>query len=440
MATPLPGADTLDQLSRALASKLLPEDDHVMAEKLRKRLAVPVRVSIMGLPGSGKSRVMELLVGQKLVPEGVELPVLRLVHSEDNITRVTLANGATEELPGLDAAAAAERMPAMVEMRADLPALKRITPMEVSIGRLRRDQERAVTWASNRSDVAIWCTGDFTAAEQAAWNLMPDLLKDQGILLRTRIDTVGSRATTMDRLQRLGGREFDQVLAIDTLSALAAREGDTLDREAFRESGGKTLIATVLKMVERFRQAYIDQADLLLAHHPEAANAPLPEPEPEPEDAAPEAEAQADTAEDAAPEKAAAETDADPSEADTPADTPDIPPVLFPEAEPAPSPATRAAFEAAVARLAAAGAELIASDAPLDNDAIMARSVREVTWLGEHLEEAEGDDALLGQARDAATDATDMVQLMQIEHAPADEAVALMIQLKRNLQRGLAIH
>lgn len=431
MATPLPGADTLDQLSRALASKLLPEDDHIMAEKLRKRLAVPVRVSIMGLPGSGKSRVMELLVGQKLVPEGVELPVLRLVHSEDNITRVTLANGATEELPGLDAAAAAERMPAMVEMRADLPALKRITPMEVSIGRLRRDQERAVTWASNRSDVAIWCTGDFTAAEQAAWNLMPDLLKDQGILLRTRIDTVGSRATTMDRLQRLGGREFDQVLAIDTLSALAAREGDTLDREAFRESGGKTLIATVLKMVERFRQAYIDQADLLLAHHPEAANAPLPEPapEPKPEDTAPEAEAQAETAEDDTPEKAAAETD-----------TTDAPPVLFPEAEPAPSPATRAAFEAAVARLAAAGAELIASDAPLDNDAIMARSVREVTWLGEHLEETDGDDTLLDRARDAATDATDMVQLMQIEQAPADEAVALMIQLKRNLQRGLAIH
>ena len=61
-------------------------------------------------------------------------------------------------------------------------------------------------------------------------------------------------------------------------------------------------------------------------------------------------------------------------------------------------------------------------------------------WLSDYLMENGDDmDDLLQQTRDAAMDAADLVQLMQMEKrdSAAIEAVSLLLQLKHELQADL---
>ena len=444
------GADTLAGLNRAVISGKLPPKMQDVAEALRDRLAEAVRVTVLGLPGSGKSSIINLLAGAEVTPPGVTLPVVRLIAGAKPRMTVTLSDGTVDEYDTLDVGAIAERMPLMVEMQADFAALRRITLMEVGIGLTRVEQQRAVAWAAERSDIAIWCTRDFGAPEQAAWTGVPDVLKDQGILLRTRIDTAPNAVAAVNRAERLGEDEFDRILPIDTVSALAARKPDgEVDRPALKASGGTALISAVLKMVERTRQALIDQGDLLLAKHPEAAETvarrPKWTPPPEPRSRRDEVEAPVtrsmtnaepdlDITVPEPDEPTAAEDAIEAAETQTASETPPKK-----ETEP-PGPETRKAFKEAIARFTHCGADLISGDGPPDPARVVARSVKEFDWLCDTLEDTSGRDHALLRARTRAQDAADIVQLMQIEGggSNAEDAAVLMLQMRRNLVQAIA--
>jgi hypothetical protein len=397
-------SETLDGLDRALASGQLPEKAAAAAESLRARLKAPVKVTVMGLPDTGKSRVIDLLAGQAILPEGVRLPALRLVWGEGETTRIKRADGTSETREGLQGAWAVERRAVMVEMTAPLPALRRISLMEIGIGLGRTEQARACAWAARKSELVVWCTRDFGAAEQAAWATMPDAIRDQAILLRPKIDLSPNPAAALDRAHRLARDDFERVLAIDTPRALEARQGPKIDRDEFKASGGQPLIAAVLKVVDRIRQGYLDRADLLLARHAEAVAA-------QPAPAAPVATAPAP----AAPKPSAA----------TPAPAP------------APAPARRIS-EVGRSRIAQATVNLRLVGEELsgaDGDAILERSVDALSELEESL--ADTSEPGLADAYDDAQEALDLVQLMQIESDTnsADDAVVLMLQLRRRLDR-----
>jgi hypothetical protein len=401
--------ETMEGLDRALASGLLPEKAATLAESLRARLKAPVRVTIMGLPDTGKSRVLELLAGQAILPIGVRLPALRLIFGPSETTRIKRADGTSETRDGLQGQWAMERRAVMVEMTAPLPALKRITLMEIGIGLGRTEQARACAWAARQSELVVWCTRDFGAAEQAAWATMPDAIRDQAILLRPKIDLSPNPAAALDRAHRLARDDFERVLAIDTPRALEARQGGTVDREEFKASGGQPLIAAVLRVVERTRQGYLDRADLLLAHHAEAvAKAPAPE-------------APAST-----PASVEAPAPSVGSDSPRPARTP---------AGPSVSEVGRARLVAATKQLRLVGKDLTGADGA----EILERAVDALSELEESL--ADASEPVMADAYDDAQEALDLVQLMQIENDTnsADDAVVLMLQLRRRLDRiGIA--
>ena len=426
---------TRDGLARAIAGGGLAPEVQETAQALLTRLERPVRVSLMGPPGAGKSRIMALLAAEDVAPEGLRLPTLRLRHGPEAAARITLADGTVETATGEAAApeALAARRAALIELQRDLPALRRISLLEVVAGADPAEQARGAAWAARETDIAIWVSRLWEPPERKIWAGLPDAVKVNAILALTHADRMADRSGTLARLQALEGDAFEKVLALDMRAALAARGADgTVNKEVMRASGGAGLIREVLRLVDRGRQALLDRADVLLLRHADAVPAavpaaapasgadPAPAPAPEP-------------GPDAAPVPASAPMPSAPAPSGLDLPPPPPPPL------PLPGPDARAPLRAAADRLTGLGAEMQADPDPR---AVLARAADLAQDLAETLEEAadETGDAALQALGGAAQDAADRVQLMQIEGGdrPALEAVCLMVQMRRALEDGLA--
>ncbi len=430
-----------EQLEQALASGALPDELEERAEQLLTRMKEPIRVAVMGAPRSGKSRLLNFLVGSEVIPENVPHSTIQLLHGETTECICTLPDGEEAKMPHAELARVSLLSPVFVELHLPLAALGKISVLEVVAPADPTSLERAMQWAAQRTDVTLWCSQIYDREEQALWAKMPDLIKDHAFLMLTKADILqenGSFDMTVDTARASAGDEFLQVLPIATLDAIAARQPDgSVDKNALRDSGGTALISSVLKQVELGRQTAVDLADMLLHQHADlieaAANAP------QTSKAAPKKPASEEPKPTASkPEKP--ETAAAPK----PELAPAAPEVAAPSQVITLRPATRDAFAHAVDYLTNQGNEMMKDVTETGEAAapdIMDRSVIHIQWLSDYLFE-NGDDAddALHRNRDAAMDAADLVQLMQLENndKAAVEALALMIQLKRELQADIA--
>lgn len=407
MADPDGELTVAQRLGRALDRGLLPAGGPAeAAERLIERLERPARVALLGLPGSGKSSILNLLVGSIVVPETLRLPTIIVQHGDVSRMVCTLTDGTTRILPGHDLAEVLPLAPALVTLEMDLPALKVISLLEVSAGPMEAEQKRAATWASKRADIVIWCSTSYLPKEQAVWESLPDSVKDNSFMFLTKVDLLGSRESAVamhDRVELRAGEEFRQILSISAKQARAAMPpGGAVNRELFRDSGASAVIAAIKTRVQSGRRADMDTAELLLARHVEASElvarrfaepgeeteaprawTPPPEPEaevatagntplaedggpseaaemeaePEPEAAVePEAEEAEEVADEATEEVAEA---AAPPEPEAPA------PVEAPEPEPAAEPASRRRFADRIKRVATEGDAAAAPMVPL---------------------------------------------------------------------------
>lgn len=423
-------------LARAIASGLLSEQVQSQAETLLARLERPVRVAVIGMPGAGKSSVLHLLAGQQIVPDGVRLPTLQLVHSAKAQAVCTLPDGTKKTLETHDAATIAALAPVFVEIALPLPALAKISLLEVVAPDDPTALHRASQWAAKRADVVLWCTQEFTEPEQRIWRQMPDHIKDFGLLLLTHMDVLqeerrfdGIKGAI--RTAALG--EFNKILPIDVPKALAARQTDgSVDKDKMRDSGGSALISSVLKQVATGKRSVTDMAEVLLLQNADAlaamppaqeepavevAQTPPKTPKPELQNV----ESGIEKLRALAAMRAAEDT-----------------------AQPALHSATRTAFQHVVdhlqntAETLEAQLEEMGETAP---SAVIAKCVEDIQWLCDYLNDnGDEDDASLLRARDTAFDAADLVQLMEMEKrdSAALEAVSLMLQVKRELQADLA--
>ncbi|WP_342077733.1 hypothetical protein [Yoonia sp. SS1-5] len=423
------GARVHEQLKQAVASKRLPEPAQERAEHLLSRIEQPVRLALMGLPSSGKSSLLNLLVGSEVVPEGVRLPSLQLTYGDEAKATCTLADGSQQTLISVDPSSIAEQSPVFVDLQLPLPALRKISVLEVVAPEDKASMHRASQWAAKRADVALWCTQGFNALEQALWSVMPDLIKDHAFLMITKADFLkanGMLEASEGTIRNTAQHEFNKIMPIATLDAIGARDDDgNVDKAALKASGGTALISAVLKQVDQGRQTAIDMADMLM-HQNMDVLADIMTAEDVPADA-PKTTAKAKPkAKSKAKPKAAAK------KADTPADIVTL------------QPSTRDAYESAVSYIVAESQAMLKLAEGSQDGApakIIAKTVENMQWLSEHLNDnGDAADERLQIARNAAMDAADLVQLMQMEKSDsaAIEALSLLLQIKHELQADLA--
>lgn len=451
----------------------------------------PVRVTIFGFPGSGKSTLANLLLGSSVLNPKDRLPTVQITRGDAAKSSCTLPDGSTVEFPHFNTAEIAAKSPIFVTAEMPLPALGKISVMEIVASGGPSELSRALAWAAGRTDISIWCTQNFGPSEQSVWKGATEDMKDHGFMVLTKADALardGTLNSVVATLQQQGAEEFNRILPVATLDAIAARKADgTIDRDQLTRSGGRALISEILREVDLGLQAAVDQAEILLQRFPPKSS---PEPAakveeaPMPAPAAPEAVAPVTPEPDAAsaPEPA---TEAAPAEAprmsarvrSRPAPEMQPGPAVMPvnildvarnaqqatEAEPetaevgeaaevaeataaaaALSPATREAIEHAIDRLAQHG-QKFAGDAAkggvLEADQLMRETANSVQWLSDYLSEnGEGSDPVLSQLRSAAFDAADLLQLMQIENdsGAVGEFVSVAIQLRREMESALA--
>jgi hypothetical protein len=470
--------NTQAALAAAVQSLKLPTQVMGQAAQLLSRLQSKTRVTLMGLPKSGKSGVFNLLAGADILPDGFDATV-QLVHGDAPQAEVTLPDGTALKLDGApDLENIGAMAPVFVKLHMDLPSLKKISLLEVAPGSDRAEQQRAVAWAVKQTDIGIWCTDGFTAAEQALWSHVPDTLKDHAILLRTRADTLGDqRATALDDLRNALEDDFAFFLAISMLEANAAKADGSLDKAAFKASGATGLISTILRQIERGRQTAVDQADILLLKHANAAEAEKTAPEPAADVEADEPEVSASTASDVAPVEEsveAVEEDISPVaepidvEAEAPAQDVAAEPTLAPVqtadefafssvqasfAATAAAPETaqpvevstetegkaaKKVLETALERLTDTG-EAIATFDAADTRKILRATGKTLDWLNDHFADAD-ETPVFSSVREQAQDASDLVQLLKAEGGDegSEDAVIALLQIKRGIQAELA--
>lgn len=391
-------------LAGALRSAALPARAALAGQQLLERLTSPIRVAILGYPGSGKSELLNLIAGERIIPAGAQLPSVELRFG--NRRRMALVDSEGEETPlaGSDFGRIGQDAAALLRIEAPLPVLSTLTLIEVATRGTAEEERAGVQWAASRADVVIWCSQAFTPAERWLWSAMPDRLKDHGFLVLTKADELvrnGTLGRTIAGLEDIVAEEFHSLVPVATLQGLAALLSPAgIDREALAASGAEALVSALLAHVEQGRRADLDAALLFLSRF--GAGAPLPH-----------------------------------ADVETAAPAPDMPAAAVEEPAPRSAPPAPASAETAARALdilrGAAGSlgEVLDGDGSAEH--ILEGCAQAAQAVADTL-----DPADLPELHDEATEVAEMLVLLGLERSDtaAADAVTLLLQLRRDI--GLA--
>lgn len=412
MTQPVGADGDLAELKQAIASGALSDKLKSQAQAFVDHLNKPLRLSVLGFPRSGKSSLVNLLAGAVLLPESVKLPAVQLSYGDEAAADCTLPDGSIETIEGGDLTRAAALNPVYVEARYPLPALRKLSVLEVAAGPSHEEQKRALIWAGKRSDIALWCTeGPFGDIEQDLWSYLPERVQDHGFIVLTKADLLKQNGSLQQIGQKLKADSqdyFDTVHPLDSPKALSARGPDgAVDRDLMRQSGAIGVISAIKKKVDGRRQAIIDQADLFLVQidYDPAVNEP-----------------------------ASASVEETATAPETPASAGPLPGL---------QPASREACQTALTQLAAEGDYMVGAlaEETLDADTLLDTCADTITWLSEYLSESGAqDDPLMDRTRAAAMDGADLIQLIRLEtgDSVSSDALGLLVQLKQEVEVVLA--
>lgn len=260
----------IERLEGALDADMLPKAARDYAHHLVRRLSQPVRVSVLGLPGSGKSQLVNMFLGEPVITGGAELPTTEYAWGEKPRMIVTGAEGSAVTVHGADVTALSGQNAAFLRIELPIDILKRINLLEVVTDGTEQELTSGVDWVVRRTDIALWCTQDFGPNEQAIWRRVPDSLKDHAFLVLSKADELSAGKLLRQRvasLETVVAEEFHSLFAVATLQALRAYGNGSFDEALFHASGGGALTSEVLRHAERGRRADFDSAHMFLARY-----------------------------------------------------------------------------------------------------------------------------------------------------------------------------
>lgn len=401
-------ATAITQIDAVIASGCLPEAALKSATGLVKRLNRPVRIAILGLPGAGKSQLLNFLAGDCVIPEGFDLKSVQLKYGPKLQVKYTLSDGSMLSADQFDTAEITKLAPIFINLEMPLPALRKTSMLEVVAGASATEQQQAMAWGARNADIALWCTQAFTQAEQALWRKMPDALKKQSFMVVTKADELiqqGELSKRLLDLRHTSSGEFRGIFPIETGNAIDALSANaTVDMGRLVASGARALVSGILREIKHCNQITLDNARLLINKHDSKATS-----------------IETPVAKAKKPSKPAVTKN-------------NV--VKF-------SPAERSLCTDIVAHLAKQASDLIEQLTDLGDDAsetVMAECLETAEWLIEQLSDQSSDHPDITRAMNTCQDAADLMMLMQLEEQDSSvvDAVTLLLQIKRYFEAKIA--
>ena len=276
MSTPLPSASAeiaelkalRQELGAASVSNVNLKTFKARAELLSARLGSPVRVAVLGHPRSGKSSLVNFMVGANLLPtdEGAHAstPVI-IRYGDSEQTVVGWWSGIEIVEDGLRLEMAAMHNPDFIEFRIANPILKFMSFMDMPSEQESVKQAGQIVWVSSRADVIIWCSKSSKHTDWDQKTLLPfaNRLRGRSLLAMTHADKLSpsERTDLMDRLGMETSNLITSVIPVSTTDAInAAPGGSVTDPQAWEKSGGKDLAMGVLSLARKVRISEMAEA------------------------------------------------------------------------------------------------------------------------------------------------------------------------------------
>ncbi len=224
-----------------------------------------MRVVIGGEAGSGKSDLIRFLVGENPIPSGLaanDLPPVILRFGETRKTSAGWWDGNRKVFDGISIEAAAAETPDYIALHVPNPFLKRINLFDLSGTRNSVRLQEQFLSVARHAEIVLWCTEasrGWSEDESALWYRMPSQLADASLLVVTHTGAVQDKVMLSRALHRLKTKAaplFHDMLPLATNRAIdAAPGGQVANMDDWAESGGKSLISSILYLAKSVRQA-----------------------------------------------------------------------------------------------------------------------------------------------------------------------------------------
>ncbi len=250
-------------------------------------------IAIMGEFSSGKSTLMNLLIGQNVLPTQVtatRMPPVWLTYGTEAPYRVD-HNGRKHKVNFNKPDSIPIRTTSYIRLFVEADILKHCDLIDtpgISDPNIKTENWiRTVRYAN----AVMWCTiagQAWRESERGSWESLPRRLRETSILLVTRKDKIASERDLLKirrRLERETENLFNSRMFISLTGALKAFEND--DAEAWEKSGGKSFTDMLEQIVEGIsvQRSYmlsryvIDRSGTVPEPLADTSGAHVPEPE-----------------------------------------------------------------------------------------------------------------------------------------------------------------
>jgi Dynamin family len=237
--------------------RLMAEMEESMAGS-RSLGSVPL-LALCGEFSAGKSSLVNLLLGCDMLPTAV-LPSTRrptfLRYAPDLRIEAVLEKGEREAVASDAIGTSAREDVSYFEIGMPSAVLREIEMLDTpGFADPFHDPARTMDMVES-ADICVWCTLATQAwreSERQTWLSLPPRFRTRGILVVTHIDTLahaGEHQRVRARLQREAGDLFGDIVFLAVPDAMRARRdnGQILDPEAWRNSGGDALVAALQEL------------------------------------------------------------------------------------------------------------------------------------------------------------------------------------------------
>lgn len=193
-------AEIIARLEDLLVEHTLPRRDLETCARLVDTLKRPARVGLFGPEGNDNLAVLLSLLQADIEWPSIHWPTTEIGFGDTVHTTATFEDGSTVAEEGWPSGTLLSEGPIFLDIEAPYAPLDQMSFLQLQVGPTAPEQRGAFAWASQRTEISIWCTVSYTQLDRAIWTAAPPALKNRAFLAVTRdqpdsADAVGFGST-----------------------------------------------------------------------------------------------------------------------------------------------------------------------------------------------------------------------------------------------------